>query len=700
MIRFKDEGGRIIQRNIKSRVAEIKGERMGHGTHIRKWGLVCGLFGSVLGGSQEAKGVSENKYLDMDLTELMNITITSVAKKEQRLVDAPAAVFVITQEDIRKSGVTHIADALAMAPGLHVAKISSSKWSISSRGFTGYTSNKLLILIDGRSVYSPAYSGTFWDAQHVMLEDVERIEVVRGPGGSLWGANAVNGVINIITKSAVETEGGLLRAGIGNQERSQGAARYGVKLSEHTYGRGYVTCDDRDANRLVGDGSDAQDEWKSYLAGFRVDHGIQTQSDWTVQGEVSRNDEDQLFFPDWSTTPPFAFATATDVVTKGANILGRVHKEIARDKKITVQAYYDYSDRVDTFNDSTFSIFDIENQFETAIGNRNALTLGGGYRIIDGSFGEDIQVELEDTTDNLFNVFVQDEITLIDETLLLTLGAKWEHNDYTGHEWQPGARVLLKPEKGHSLWGAIARAVRTPSLVERQTTLLTAVYPTPAGLGATYFLGNENVGSEHVIAYEAGYRWQTDQNLSFDLALFYNDYSELQGYELLPKTTGFDLAFANVMHGESYGVEAAVDWMPAPWLNFMLAYSYLEMDFSLDSDQGLVDYVTFLETASPQHQASLRSSLDLSEDVELNLWLRYVDEIIGRSSENLVSSAITLDSYFIFDANLIWRPNEQLEIMVAGQNLFSDGRLQYVSEFTTLPTEIEPSVYVKCTYTF
>jgi len=215
------------------------------------------------------------------------------------------------------------------------------------------------------------------------------------------------------------------------------------------------------------------------------------------------------------------------------------------------------------------------------------------------------------------------------------------------------------------------------------------VYPTPAGLGATYFLGNENVGSEHVIAYEAGYRWQTDQNLSFDIALFYNDYSELQGYELLPKTIGFDLGFANVMHGESYGVEAAIDWMPSSWLNFMLAYSYLEMDFSLDSDQGLADYVAFLETASPQQQVSLRSSIDLYENIGLNLWVRYVDEITGRSSENLVTSAITLDSYFVFDANLTWSPNEQLEFMVAGQNLFSDGRLQYVSEFTTLPTKIE-----------
>lgn len=272
----------------------------------KKYLVLGGLFMGItlLPGDLLASGEPENEFLDMDISQLLNVTITSVSKKEQRLSDAAAAVFVITQEDIRRSGVTHIAEALAMAPGLQVARISASKWSVSSRGFAGYTSNKLLVLMDGRTVYSPAYNGTFWDMQNTLLEDVDRIEVIRGPGGTLWGANAVNGVINIITKKSSDTLGGIVRAGAGDQETLQGGGRYGCKLNDSVDGRVYLTYNDRDSNTLSDRDGDANDGWQSLQGGFRLDGDLQGSAEWTLQGDLYQNRGDQILFPYWTAPPP------------------------------------------------------------------------------------------------------------------------------------------------------------------------------------------------------------------------------------------------------------------------------------------------------------------------------------------------------------------------------------------------------------
>ncbi|MFW2367013.1 MAG: TonB-dependent receptor plug domain-containing protein [Desulforhopalus sp.] len=644
---------------------------------------------------------SANEFLDMDISQLMDITITSVSKKEQRLSDAAAAIFVITQEDIHTSGVTHIAEALAMAPGIQVAKISASKWSVSSRGFAGFTSNKLLVLVDGRSVYTPAYSGTFWDMQNTLLEDVDRIEVIRGPGGTLWGANAVNGVINIITKKSSDTQGGLVRAGVGDQERVQGAARYGWQLNDSTNGRIYLTYNDRGSNTL-GDlnGGDANDGWQSYQGGFRFDGGTAASSEWTLQGDIYQNKGDQIIYPFWTTTPPYLTANFDDLDSSGANLLGRFKQEFEKDSTLIVQAYYDYNDRDDEFYRQTFNTFDLDVQYQTALGERNALTMGTGYRRIDGEFEPTSQFQLEDSMDDLFNVFLQDEIKLIDDALWLTLGVKWEHNEYTEAEWQPSGRLLYKPADNHSIWGSIARAVRTPSILEQKGRLATGVAPTPFGVAPIAFKGNENFDSEVVVAYEMGYRWQPTSSLSTDFAIFYNDYDDL--YSLRPSLgmDGISMNFINGTYGDSHGFEAAVDWKAASWLSMIFTYSYLDSEFTIENDDEVGELNGLFSAATPKHQASLRSSIDIADNMQVNLWLRYVDEISTRSTVEQFAVPHPIDEYLLFDANLAWSPIDNLEFMLVGQNLLNSSQLQYSSILYTPATEIERSVYVKLTYRF
>ncbi|MGD9949395.1 MAG: TonB-dependent receptor plug domain-containing protein [Desulfobulbus sp.] len=662
--------------------------------------MLCACGAEIAGAA-----AAGNEYLDLDIAQLMNITVTSVAKRDQRLADAPAAVFVITQEDIRRSGVTNIADALAMTPGIQVAQISASKWSVSSRGFAGFTSNKLLVLIDGRSVYSPAYSGVFWDAQNTMLEDIDRIEVIRGPGGTLWGANAVNGVINIITKKAEDTQGTLVRASLGGKGAVSSAGRYGGKISDTTFARFYLTYDDFAANRLHSTEADGNDSWQPKQTGFRMDGQPTGSSEWTLQGDLYDNEGDQWVIPYWTSSSPYYSALNDQWDAKGGNILGRWHQELSGDQAITFKAYYDYNKRSDAVFNLQFTTLDLDLQYETKLGQRQNLTLGAEYRSIQGEFDETYQVSLPDRNDNLYSAFVQDEINLVADRLWLTLGTKYEHNDYTGNEWQPSAKLLWKIKDNHSLWTSAARSVRTPSIVEQYGRVLIGRYPlymgsTFIGTGDINFVGNQNFDSEIVNTYELGYRWQASRNLSFDLALFYNDYDEI--YTVFPTRSGFDVdsVFVNAKSGNGQGFELAVDWQARSWLTFALAYSYLETDLTTEAWVGTQAGSDWVAKSAPENQVSLRSSIALADDWQLNLWLRYVDQIFCRNTVGLLGDPVEIDAYFVLNTNLIWTPSKHLEFMLAGLNLTDSGQLRYLSEYQTPATEIERMVYGKFTWRF
>ncbi|MGI6656476.1 MAG: TonB-dependent receptor plug domain-containing protein [Desulfobulbus sp.] len=640
-----------------------------------------------------------NEYLELGLTQLMDVIVTTVSKSEQSLVETPAAVFVITPEDIRRSGATTIADTLAMVPGVHVGRATGSLWSVSARGFGGYTANKVLALIDGRSLYSTSYSGVWWDAQHVMLEDIERIEVVRGPGGSLWGANAVNGVVNVITKKAQDTQGTLVRVGGGNQQPLTAAARHGGKIGDAAYLRLYAARDGFAANTLP-DGTDANDNWYSHQGGFRMDGVVGDSNKWTLQGDIYQDRKEQLIYPLWTQDPPYQGYQESEIEVEGHNLLGRLRRDLSKGRALTVQAYYDYVHRIEHSSGMKFRTLDLDVQYETPLGDRHGLVMGMGYRNTDTEFGETRYTAPAEQTNNLWSGFLQDEITLLADTLWLTLGTKYEYNGFTGSEWQPNARLMWKPADRHFLWTSVARAVRTPSLIEREGRMVVGEGSPAPGMPVFPFAlkGNHAFDSESVIAYEAGYRWHPRSNFSLDLSLFYNVYDNLYDFQPKLAVDGIDLVMTNQVEGSVHGLELAADWRPTPWLSFAAAYSYLEK--ALKVNEGTAMPVGHFHDSAARHHLSLRSSIELHDDWLLNIWARASSGLECVSTATLPVRMEKIDGYVSLDANLIWTPTPNLELMLGGRNLFDSGRKEYAYELYLPPVEIRRSVFGKLTWKF
>lgn len=643
-----------------------------------------------------------NEFLDMDIAQLMQITITSVSKRPQSLSDSAAAVFVITADDIHKMGVTSIPEALRLAPGLQVARVDANQWAITSRGFSGTFANKLLVMIDGRSVYSPAFSGVYWDMQDTMLEDIDRIEVIRGPGATIWGANAVNGVINIITKKAEDTRGGLVTVGGGNEEPFTGGVRYGAKLGDAVYGRAYFKYHRWNSFTLHADGDDAGDDWDSLRTGFRMDGDRETMSSWTLQGDLYHNNENQIVFPYWLPTFPYRLEKQDSFDASGGNILGRWRQKISKTDSWTFQAYYDYTNRDELIMDQTHQTVDFDFQYRGRFGGRHDLIMGLGYRLIDADFVNSFQVAVTPShrTDNLYSGFIQDEIALVGDRLRLTLGVKWEHNDFTGNEIQPSGRLLWKVNAQHTLWAAVSRAVRTPSEFEESGRITAAVDPTAPPFPRLYTLtGSDHFDSEELIAYEAGYRWLPGDDFSLDLALYYNDYDRLLTADPLSQQTFNELFLQNKLYGATYGVELAADWRPIQEVQCKLAYTYIGFDLQLDSDNIHSDLADIVEETSPRHQVSLLTTYTLTRGLQLNLWGRYVGEL--KSSKNILArGTVHTDDYLEMDVNLSWQAMDNLELMLTGRNLLNSSHLEYVSEFSTPPIEVGRGFYGKLTYHF
>ncbi len=646
-------------------------------------------------------GVKADDYLEMDLAQLLQVTITSVSKKPQTLADTAAAVFVISQEDIRRSGATSIPEALKMAPGLHVAQISSSKWSVAARGFGGFTSNKLLILMDGRSLYTPAYSGTWWDTQHTLLEDIERIEVIRGPGATIWGANAVNGVINIITKRVEDTQGSLLRTGIGTELQVTAAGRHGGRIGESTYGRIYVTGDKRDSNTLSKSDQDGYDGWTNLQTGFRLDGRAAAADEWTLQGDLFKVDGDQMLTPFWLNRPPYRTTAFDDYTAFGGNLTGSWQRRFGDEGLLSFKGYYDYNHRDEDFLEQDIHTLDLDLQYQFAPLGRHRLMAGGGYRHIDAGFTNTYQVYLPDQTENIYSAFVQDQITLIENQFWFTLGAKYEYNGFTGSEWQPCVRLLYKPVENQTYWGSLARAVRTPAMVERNGAVTFASYPTPFGTGVTRLRGSSSFDSETLLAYEAGYRWQAKTNLSVDISAYYNDYEDIYGVTPPSSSGDPDLQIGNFNEGYGYGLELAATWQALDRLALTATYSWQELDLKRKGTTGVSDLAIDNLSALnyPRHQGSLRGAYDFSEQWQGNLWLRYTEEFTGRDISGS-PQRITIAAHFGLDANLVWKPDKDLEIMLAVQNLLNSSQLEYISEFYFPPNEIERNVYLKVTWNF
>ena len=652
--------------------------------------------------------VPNGEVMNKTLEELMNLTITSVGRKSEPLSTAASAIHVITQEDIRRSGATSIAEALRLSPGLEVARQDAHTWAISSRGFNDEFANQLLVLIDGRSVYTPLFAGVYWDVQDLVLEDIDRIEVIRGPGGTLWGANAVNGVINITTKSAKETQGVLVTAGAGTEEQGFGTVRYGGTIGETAFYRVYAKGFNRDES-VLRDGSDANDSWWMSRGGFRYDWLPDIKNTFTLQGDVYYGELDQSVTVVDPTVPGFFRVIDDPVETSGGNILGRWTHSFSEDSELAFKLYYDRTERNRQVFDEKRDSFDADLQHRYQFG-RHDVVWGLGYNLTSDVLDSGPSVSFNDPqrTLSLYSAFVQDEITLIEDRLRLTLGSKFEHNDFTGWEIQPSGRLSLNITDRQTAWFAVSRAISTPSRAEDDLRIDRFVAPPNALIPAPQVVrlsGSRDMDSKEVIAFELGYRIQPHDRVTFDLATFYNIYDKQRSIEFrnvdgttapLP-TVNFEID--NMIYGETYGFELAATWQATDWWRIRAHYNFWRL--ALHKEAGSTDqFLEQQESDSPKHQVGVRSMMDLPHNLEFDAGLRYVDSLPQRRRFVAVEE-LAIPSYIVADARIGWRPSNNWEISLVGQNLFEARHQEFAPSYIpTQETMVEASVYAKVTFRY
>ncbi|MES2071978.1 MAG: TonB-dependent receptor [Pseudomonadota bacterium] len=610
-------------------------------------------------------------FADLSFDELANIQITSVSKKAERLAGAPASVFVITNEDIRRSGASSLPEALRLAPNLQIARVDARNYAITARGFNSVFENKLLVLIDGRTVYSPFFSGVFWDAQDVVLEDIERIEVISGAGATLWGANAVNGVINIITRSAKDTQGSLLAAGASEHE-SNGALRYGGKLENGAYYRVYGKFADNDNTRNQSGGL-IQDGWRRTQAGFR--------SDWS-DGDKTLMLEANAYQAGLHERP------IRDIKLAGLNLLGRATKKLADGSDMSLQIYLDHTERdqpvayVDRLN-----TFDIEFQHALLLGSSHNLVWGGGYRYAMDKVqqnGATFAFFPESLNMRWSNLFVQDEISL-HQNLRLTAGLKFEHSHYTGAEYLPSVRLAWDAAPNHLIWGSISRAIRSPSRIDRDIYVL----PKPImvnGVPRFFIAGGPNFMSEVAIDKELGYRGQLSPTLTYSVTAFHTAYDKLRTLE--PGAGGLDAVFSNMAEATSRGVEMWGTWQALPAWRVSAGLSSQKLRVKLKPGSADTSGTTGLANNDASHFWMLRSSFDISSTQEIDLSLRHVGALPKPA----------VPAYTSLDLRYGWKIRPNLEFSIIGQNLLNAAHPESGPPLTR--SEFERSLMVRTIWHF
>jgi len=669
-------------------------------------GFLCAILLLALPDAVRAGEATQNRQplSELSIEDLLNIKITSVSKKEERANAAPAAIHVITQDDLRQNGIKSIAEALRLAPGMNVGKVDARQWAISARGFQDLFANKLLVLVDGRSVYSPAFSGTFWDVQDVLMEDIERIEVIRGPGAALWGANAVNGVINVITKSSKETQGGLVTAGVGTEEHGQGAVRYGFKAGDKGYMRVYGKFENH-ADSVLANGDNSYDAWRQARGGARFDWTPTPEDKVTIQGDAYHILAKQQYTIS-NVTPPFDRLVKAEDDFAGGNVLGRWTHTLNEKSEFSLQAYYDRTRRTAPVFDEVRDTFDLDFQWRLPAGERHEIVWGAGYRaeLDENDPRPVVNFDPTSRTTHLVTGFVQDDITVIPDKFHVIVGTKMEHNSYSGFEIQPNLRMLWTPSAKHTIWGSVSRAVRTPSRSEHDVVLnLAALPPGAAGPGTpaaqVRVLGKNGYDSEDLAAFEIGYRSNPLKKISFDIATFYNRYEHLRTGEnsapFLETTPGpahliLPQFIDNRLRGQTFGGEISVNYQPLNWWRITAQYSLLKSSFDLRNSTD-IDALKRTESGSPEHQFALRSYWELPHNVEIGAGMRYVSR----------TEVPKVGAYAVGDVTIIWSPRKDLSISLTGQDLFDKSHLEYTPTFLrTSESEVEHSVFLKLIFKF
>ena len=652
---------------------------------------VAFLLGLLAAGgqAQTARDLTQSS-----LEDLMNMQVTSVSKKEQTMSKAGAAVHVITQEDIRRSGANNIPDLLRTVPGVDVARIDANSWAISIRGFNDRYANKVLVLIDGRSVYSPVFSGVFWEGQDVPLEDIERIEVIRGPGGTVWGANAVNGVINIITKSAKDTRGGLVTAGTGSQTNADGLLQYGGDLG----GKGTYRVFGKYLNvepSASPTGGEAADGWRTSHGGFRTDWDLASSDTLTVQGDILKTTEGQTITSVFSGALPLVRTFNDPLNLTAGNVLGRWNHTLANGSELSLQIYDDYLNHFEQGFVDEQNTVDLDLQQHLAWGSRQDIVWGLGARVIDSHYGVGYGVTIlpQQRLDRLFSTFIQDEVRL-SNSLWLTLGSKFEHNDFTGFEVEPSAQLVWEPAHQQTIWVSAARAIRQPSTLDDGLQADVAIVPAGPTFGVVSVQGNPNIQAEEVRDFEAGYRTQLNQGLSLDVAGFGSLFRNVRSTQL--ETPYFTMVpgpphlvlpelFVNGSPIYTYGVEFSATWAVTKHWRILPGYSLFHMNVADPATQ------TTSPGANPQHQVQVQSRLDLRHNLEWDNTVAYVSRL----------TAGNVPAYTRVDSRIGWRVGEYLEFSVVGQNLLSPRHLEFVNTgYPASETLVDRAVFGKVTWRF
>lgn len=635
---------------------------------------------SIWAGTQSDITHEQQKILEMDINQLLqvDVIVTSASKKPQKIHKTASAIFVITQEDIRRTGAVNIMEALRIAPGVQVAKVSQNTYAISVRGFNSRSgADKLLVLIDGRSIYSIGDQGVFWIGQDVMMEDLDRIEVIRGPGASLWGSNAVNGVINIITKNSAITQGNLLATGTGTEEKGFASYRYGNKLENGLTYRAYGKFRDRD-DGVDGVGNKGFDEKQMGQLGFRADWQKNPKNHFTAQGDMYYLDSDVEFKSIFLDLSKRNQVVKTGLVQKGANFLTRWNRELEDNSNFKLQFYYDRVGRdAGSFVRNELQKADLEFQYNFSYENKHEISWGLNYQYQDYNYdGHVLLIETERS--NLAGMFVHDEIELTPDKWSLILGARIEHNDFSGLEFQPNIRTLWTPDSKHSYWGAISRAVKIPS-ARAQDAILNIF-----SFGGNSILQEQkapDVDSEILWAYELGYKFKKDKSFSYDATVFVHDYNNL-----LTSFTG--TAFTqngvtitptqNVNHLKRtiYGVEVSGDWEVQDNWKLAGSYSYAHLNVRRHLKE-------------PEHRVAMRSYLNLPHDFQFDASYYFVSRYFSKN----------IPYYHRLDLRLGYKVSEQLDLSFVGQNLTNESH-QELTEGLEQDTETQRGFYVKATVKF
>ncbi len=637
----------------------------------------------------------------LSLEELMNFDVLTVEKRLKKVQNTPSAIYIITNEDIKRSGATSIAEALRGVPGIQVSRIDSNLWAISSRGFNERYSNKLLVMIDGRTVYTPIFSGVYWDVQDTVLEDIDRIEVVRGPGSTIWGANAVNGVINVLTKDASKTQGWLVSQLLGTEDRIISTIRYGGRYGDDLYYRLYAKYTNRDGFVDM-KGDENPDDWRTERTGFRIDWLPPSKQNLTLQGDLyggrvhSREDIPLL-------SPPYSIDSKIKEHVSGVNLLGRYTYSFSKNSDIVVQLYYDRVKRSQRFDipsyheDYRIDTTDLDITHSFSLLNHH-VTWGGGVRYISDHIDNNTHITFDPERDTqyIYNLFVQDEIELVKDLLYFTLGTKVEHNEYTGFEYQPGARLLWHPAPDNTVWASVSRAVRTPSRIEMDGRIdqrvITGVLPVPLLVS---LISRSGFKSEDLLAYELGYRSTPLENLYLDIALFYNQYDDLRSLEegdIFFEKDHYVLPYygGNKLYGESYGGELFIKYKPRNDWRLSFSYSYLQMQLHR-KDHSTDNMSESIEGESPHNQFSLASYYDITPKLEFDTMIYYIDNL----------PAYGIKNNFVTNLRIGWYPEDNMELSVALQNAFDDKHPEIGSRYVSSATvQIQRAVYAKLTVRF